>query len=128
MDPIADLLTQIRNSVLAKKEYAKITSSKLKETILRAFKELGYISDFKVISKKNKKTIEINLKYNDKIPAINYIKRISTPGRRVYTSWHNIPRPMGGAGSVIMSTPLGVMDGVSARKKKVGGEIICEVF
>ena len=128
IDPIADMLTRIRNAVSIKQESVEVQASKLKEAILAILKKEGYIVDFKTKSKKGYSVIKIDLSYkNGEIP-IQHIERISKPGLRVYRPAKRIPRVLSGFGLVILSTPQGVMSGRDAHKKGIGGELICKVW
>ena len=126
-DPVADMLTRIRNGQQAKHQQVKLISSNLKEEIARVLKEEGYISDFSVEALDNNlKSITLNLKYYHGRPVIEKIKRISRPGLRVYKSSKDLSS-VAGFGVAIISTSRGVMTHVKARADGVGGEIICEV-
>tara|TARA_B100000745_G_C20107179_1_gene378889 strand:- start:188 stop:586 length:399 start_codon:yes stop_codon:yes gene_type:complete len=128
-DPIADMITRIRNAQLRALNTVKIPNSKFRARILDILKGEGYISDYKSVSdEKNKGFLLINLKYNKGIPVIKEISRVSKPGRRIYTRADSIPKIQNGLGIAIVSTPLGVMSDNDARLKNVGGEIICKVF
>ena len=128
-DPIADMITRIRNAQLRALNTVKIPNSKFRARILDILKGEGYISDYKTVSdEKNKGFLLINLKYNNGIPVIKEISRVSKPGRRIYTRADSIPKIQNGLGIAIVSTPLGVMSDNDARLKNVGGEIICKVF
>jgi small subunit ribosomal protein S8 len=126
MDPIADLLTRIRNAVMVGKSDVTIPMSKLKREVVRVLKEEGYVEDFKVSEESKKSFLTITLKKSG-LP-IESIERVSKPGRRVYAGASDIPRVLGGHGLVIVSTPKGVMSGKQARKQSVGGELICKVY
>lgn len=126
-DPVADMLTRIRNGQQAKHQSVTLNSSKLKEEIARVLKEEGYILGYKVESLENNlKAMTIQLKYYHGRPVIERIKRISRPGLRVYKSSKELPS-IPGFGVAILSTSKGVMTHIAARKSGVGGEIICEV-
>jgi len=126
-DPVADMLTRIRNGQQAKHQSVTFDSSKLKEEIARVLKEEGYISDYDVQSLENNlKSITIQLKYYHGRPVIERIKRISRPGLRVYKSSKELPS-IPGFGVAILSTSQGVMTHIAAKTKGVGGEVICEV-
>ncbi|MGC1181466.1 30S ribosomal protein S8 [Legionella sp.] len=126
-DPVADMLTRIRNGQQAKHQQVTLTSSNLKEEIMRVFKEEGYIQDFFVEGLDNNlKLMTIKLKYYHGKPVIELIKRISRPGLRVYKSYKDLTS-IPGFGVVILSTSKGIMTHVSAKLKGVGGEVICEV-
>tara|TARA_B100001013_G_C24564697_1_gene424004 strand:+ start:259 stop:657 length:399 start_codon:yes stop_codon:yes gene_type:complete len=128
-DPIADMITRIRNAQLRALNTVKIPNSKFRARILDILKGEGYISDYKSVSdEKNKGFLLINLKYNNGNPVIKEISRVSKPGRRIYTRADSIPKIQNGLGIAIVSTPLGVMSDNDARLKNVGGEIICKVF
>ena len=128
-DPIADMITRIRNAQLRTLSTVSIPSSKFRARILDVLKEEGYISDYKFSSdKKNKGSLLVNLKYNDGLPVIKEITRISKPGRRIYTKANSIPKIKSGWGIAIVSTSRGIMSDNDARSKNIGGEIICKVF
>jgi len=128
-DPIADMITRIRNAQLRTLKIVSIPSSKFRAKILDVLKEEGYISDYKFLSDaKNKGSLIINLKYNNGLPVIKEIRRISKPGRRIYTKADSIPKIQSGLGIAIVSTSMGIMSDNDARSKNIGGEIICKVF
>jgi small subunit ribosomal protein S8 len=128
-DPIADMLTRVRNANKAYHDSVKIPSSKIKKEIARILKEEGYIKDFKVVKENSHEVIQIEMRYGpDKTRAISGIKRISKPGLRVYVKKDEIPRVLGGLGIAIISTSKGVMSSREARKIGVGGEVICFVW
>ena len=128
-DPIADMITRIRNAQLRTLSTVNIPSSKFRAKILDVLREEGYISDYKFSSdKKNKGSLLVNLKYNDGLPVIKEITRISKPGRRIYTKANSIPKIKSGLGIAIVSTSMGIMSDNDARSKNIGGEIICRVF
>ena len=126
-DPIGDMLARIKNAQVRNHSKVSLPSSKFKAKIADVLKSEGYIVDYKINNDK-KPLIEINLKYNSGNPVINTIERISKPGRRIFSSASSLPRINNGLGIAIVSTPQGVMTDVDARKKKLGGEIICKVF
>ncbi len=126
-DPIADLLTRIRNAQLAGHESVLIPHSKLKCEILRVLKEEGYIETYKV-SDEVKPLIEVTLKYSKGVSVIEKLKRVSRPGLRIYKDSDNVPTVNGGLGVAIVSTNKGVMTDRLARKEGIGGEVICTVF
>jgi small subunit ribosomal protein S8 len=126
-DPIADMLTRIRNGQMVRKLYVAIPSSKIKIAITAVLKEEGYIDDFSLLGEGSKKNIRINLKYHAGSPVIDFIDRVSRPGLRVYKSKDRIPNVMNGLGVAIISTPSGVMTDRKARAIGVGGEVICYV-
>ena len=128
-DPIADMITRIRNAQMRTLNNVKIPNSKFRARILDVLKGEGYISDYKLLSdKKNKGTLLVNLKYNNGMPVIKEIERISKPGRRIYTKADSLPKIRSGLGIAIVSTSLGIMSDNDARLKNIGGEIICRVF
>ena len=127
-DPIADMLTRIRNMIIAKHSDVTIPHSKVKLEIARVLKEEGYIENFESVGDGAKKIIKVYLKNSeDGIPVISEIKRISKPSRRVYVDKTNIPRISDGMGISVLSTSKGIMTGTNARKIGIGGEIICTV-
>ncbi len=126
-DPIGDMLARIKNAQARNHKKVLLPSSKFKVKIAEVLKSEGYIIDYK-INEDKKSMIEINLKYNLGNPVINTIERISKPGRRIFSSASSLPKINNGLGIAIVSTPQGVMTDVDARKKKLGGEIICKVF
>lgn len=123
-DPIADMLTRIRNAHLALHKEVSVPSSKMKQALAAILKQEGYINDYNT----DEKAITIALKYHKGKPAIAGLKRVSKPGRRVYVGSSQIPRVQNGLGICIVSTSSGVLDGVSAHEKKVGGELLCEIW
>jgi small subunit ribosomal protein S8 len=130
-DPIADLLTRIRNGIQAHHDRIELPASKLKVEIARILKSEGFISNFKVVEDEAKPqaTLRIYLKYsNDGEPVIHGIERVSRPGRRVYRGKEAIPRVLGGLGLAIVSTSKGVLSGVDAAKQGIGGEVLCQVW
>ena len=126
-DPIGDMLARIKNAQLRNHNKVLVPSSNFKAKIAEVLKLEGYIIDYKINDEK-KPSIEINLKYNSGNPVINSIERVSKPGRRIFSSASSLPKINNGLGIAIVSTPQGVMTDVDARKKKLGGEIICKVF
>lgn len=126
-DTIADMLTRIRNGCRALHPTVTVPHSRLKEAIARILKKEGYIADF-TVEGKVKKTLTLKLKYEGKRPVIEGLKRISKPGVRRYVGADEIPRVRGGLGIAIVSTPEGVMTGAQARRKNLGGELICFVW
>ena len=128
-DPIADMLTRIRNAVLAKHEFVLIPASKFKIDIARILKEEGFIRDYEVLKGQPHRTIKVFLRYSSKRrPLVTGLKRVSKPGLRVYVQKSEIPRVYGGLGIAIMSTPQGVMTGQQAWEKGIGGEVLCYVW
>jgi small subunit ribosomal protein S8 len=127
-DPIADMLTRIRNGLGAHHQRVDMPSSKLKVEIARILKEEGYIANFKVADEAKKKVLRVFLRYTPEgTSVISELERISRPGRRVYVGAHEIPRVMGGMGVSILTTPRGVMTGKAARKASLGGEVLCQI-
>ncbi|MGH9712954.1 MAG: 30S ribosomal protein S8 [Candidatus Acidiferrales bacterium] len=128
-DPIADLLTRIRNAAKAKHPRVDLPSSKLKVEVARILKDEGYLSNYKVVEEKGKKTLRVFLRYTpDRRSVITDLKRVSRPGSRRYTGKTGIRPVVGGMGISILSTPRGLMTGQSARKAGLGGEVMCEVW
>lgn len=126
-DPVADMLTRIRNGQQAKHQQVTLVSSNLKEEIARVLKEEGYIENFSIEALENNlKSITLKLKYYHGRPVIEYIKRISRPGLRVYKSYKDLSS-IPGFGVAILSTSKGIMTHISAKSNGVGGEVICEV-
>ena len=124
-DPIADMLTRIRNAFMVKKESVLIPDSRLKREVLFVMKNRGYIEDFSV-SKEIQGFIDVKVSYGEK--QMKKIERVSRPGCRVYTKKNNIPSVLQGMGMVILSTSKGVMTGTDAKKQGLGGEIICKIY
>lgn len=128
-DPIADMLTRIRNAIAANHPRVDIPSSKLKLEVARILKEEGYINNFTIKGDAPKQVIRVFLRYDAKgISSITHLSRVSRPGRRVYVGAGQIPRVLGGYGVNIVSTSQGLMSGKNAKKANVGGEILAEVY
>lgn len=127
-DSIGDMLTRIRNANAALKQEVLVPHSKLKTEIARLLKKEGYVTDYAVAQEGAHKQIRIQLKFVGKTPAIEGIKRVSRPGRRVYVGSEEMPRVLGGMGTALVSTSRGIMTGTEARKLKVGGELLCTVW
>ena len=127
-DPIADMLTRIRNAILARHTRVLIPASKMKLAIARILKEEGYIKDFDLLKDNPQGTLRISLKYVDKRPVLTQLKRVSRPGLRVYTKRDDIPRVRGGIGTSIISTPQGLMTGRRAYQLGLGGEVVCYIW
>lgn len=128
-DPVADLLTRIRNASLEKHEKLEIPASRLKANVIRVLKEEGYIKNFRLVREEGRPMIKVFLKYTDDgVSVIQGIRRVSRPGLRKYSSYNELPRPLSGAGISIVSTSKGVLSGQKARLAKVGGEVLCEVW
>ena len=129
MDPIGDMFTRIRNGQMRSLDNIKVPASKFRLKILEVLKSEGYINNFLIEnSKNNKKDLKVNLKYFEGSPVIKEIKRVSKPGRRVYSRASSIPKIQNGLGLAILSTSKGIMSDTEATKKNIGGEIICRVF
>jgi small subunit ribosomal protein S8 len=126
-DPIADMLTRIRNAQMAEKVAVSMPSSKLKVSIAKVLKDEGYIDDFAVRQAEGKSELDIALKYYAGRPVIERIERVSKPGLRVYRGKNDLPKVMNGLGIAIVSTPRGVMTDRGARAANTGGEVLCIV-
>jgi small subunit ribosomal protein S8 len=128
-DPIADMLTRIRNAMAARHPKVDIPASRLKMDIARILKDEGYVLNYKPTEEGPRKLIRIYLKYTPgNVPVISRIERVSKPGCRVYVGSREVPRVLGGLGVNILTTPQGVMTGGAARKAGVGGEVLCQVW
>jgi len=128
-DPIADMLTRIRNAIVAKHSRVDVPGSKLKLEVARILKEEGYINNYVTKGEKPKFTIRIFLRYDAKgTPSITHLSRVSKPGRRVYVGANQIPNVLGGFGVNIVSTSRGLMSGKQARRENVGGEILANIY
>jgi len=128
-DPVADMLTKIRNASAARFESVDIPTSKLKLEITKILKNEGYVKTFKKVSQDGHNLIRIFLKYDGRNePVIHGLKRVSTPGRRMYTGYRSLPRVLNGFGTLIVTTSLGVTTGRKALEKKAGGEVIATVW
>ena len=129
MDPIGDMFTRIRNGQMRHLKTINVPSSNFRLKVLEVLKIEGFITNYFIEKNKNNtQTLKVDLKYYEGIPVIKEIKRISKPGRRVYSRASSIPRIQNGLGLAILSTPQGVMTDTEARKNNIGGEIICKVF
>jgi small subunit ribosomal protein S8 len=126
-DPVADLLTRIRNGQTAGKAHVSLSSSKIKTAIVRVLKDEGYVADFHVESDDGKPLLTIDLKYYEGRPVIDRLERVSRPGLRIYRGKEDLPKVLGGMGTVIVSTPQGVMTDRQARAIGQGGEVLCIV-
>ncbi|OHC82837.1 MAG: 30S ribosomal protein S8 [Sideroxydans sp. RIFOXYD2_FULL_59_7] len=126
-DPIADMLTRIRNAQMAEKTIVAMPSSKIKAAIAKVLQDEGYVEGFKVMENDGKPTLEIGLKYYADRPVIEKIQRVSRPGLRVYKGSEDIPRVMNGMGIAIVSTSKGLMTDHKARASGIGGEVLCIV-
>lgn len=128
-DPIADMLTRIRNAIMVRHDSVLVPASKIKLSIARILKEEGFITDYEVVKGKPHREIKIQLRYlDDDKPAISGLKRVSKPGLRVYLQKREIPRVYGGLGIAILSTPDGVRTGQQAWRQGAGGELLCYVW
>ena len=128
-DPIADMLTRIRNAIMARHDSVLIPASKIKLAIARVLKAEGFIGDYEVVKGKSHRVIRIHLRYDESNQAaISGLERVSRPGLRVYTGRNEIPRVYGGLGITIVSTPKGVMTGQQAWREGIGGEFLCRVW
>ena len=128
-DPIADMLTRIRNAIMARHDNVRVPASKMKLALARILKEEGFITDYEVIKGKPHRDINIHLRYlEDNRPAISGLKRVSKPGLRVYVQKKEIPRVYGGLGIAIVSTSQGVRSGQQAWRQGYGGELLCYVW
>jgi small subunit ribosomal protein S8 len=131
MDPIANLLSKIKNAALVGKEYVEVSYSKEKEAIMRVLEKEGFVKKVKVFKPKDEpaKGLHIDLAYNDnRLPVIMDLRRVSKPGRRIYRKSTELKSVKGGYGLLVVSTSRGIMSGAEARKKRLGGELICEVW
>ncbi|XOB40425.1 MAG: 30S ribosomal protein S8 [Candidatus Nealsonbacteria bacterium] len=128
MDPIADMLTSIRNAQAVSKETVEVPFSKLKFGLVKILEKEGFIEKIEKKGRGVKKIIEIKLKYEDKKSAISYLKRISKPGQRIYFKSQGLKPVRSGYGITIISTSKGLMTGREAKKKKIGGEVLCQVW
>jgi small subunit ribosomal protein S8 len=127
-DPIADLLTRVRNAAMARHDTVSIPASKMKIAVAKILKDEGFISDFSIVKGEPQRTIKITLKYIDKQPAFIGLERVSKPGLRIYSGKKEIPRVYGGLGIAVISTSKGLMTGQEAWKKNIGGEVLCYVW
>jgi len=128
-DPIADMLTRIRNANIARHDKVEIPASRLKEEIARILQEEGYISNYRYLEDRRQGVLRIDLKYSkDRERVISNIRRVSKPGRRYYVGKSNLPRVLNGLGIAILSTPSGVMTAAQCKRENVGGEVLCYVW
>ena len=128
-DPVADMLTKIRNASVAGHEHVDVSASRLKLDIIKILKDEGYIKAFKKLSQEGGNAIRVTLKYDDKENSVIHgIERISTPGRRRYSGYKDLPRVFNGYGTLIVSTSKGVTTGKVADENRVGGELICKAW
>jgi small subunit ribosomal protein S8 len=126
MDPIADMLTIIKNGYLARKQFVTLPSSNIKEKIAGKLLEAGFVGEVTALD--DKRVLKVELLYKDKEPVLTEVKRISRPSMRIYAPSNKIPRILGGRGEVIISTPKGILIGTEAKKAKVGGELLLKVW
>jgi len=127
-DPIADMLTIMRNAIRAGKDSVDIPASNLKRAIIKILKDEKYISNYKIIRDNKQNIIRVFFKYRNGESVITHLQRVSKPGRRMYKKWEKIPKVMNGLGIAIISTSKGVLTDSQARNLKVGGEVICYVW
>ncbi len=127
-DPVADMLTRVRNAALARHLRVSIPASNMKLALARILKEEGYIKDFEMVKDNPQGTIRITLRYVDRRPVLTQLKRVSKPGLRVYAKREDIPRVRGGLGIAIISTPKGLMTGRKAYQLGMGGEVVCYIW
>lgn len=127
-DPIADMLTRIRNAIMAGHDSVLVPSSGVKLSIARILKEKGFVDDYENLEGKPQRTIRLRLKYVDKQPALLGLEKVSKPGLRVYVNRREVPRAYGGLGIAIVSTSQGVMTGQEAWRRHLGGEVLCYVW
>ncbi len=128
-DPIADLLTRIRNALRARHRAVRVVDSRMNREILRVLQEEGYIAGFAQVREGGRRVVEVGLKYGPSgEPAIHGLERVSSPGRRIYRGQGEIPKVQGGLGIAVLSTPKGVLSGPQARRLHVGGEVLCAVW
>ena len=128
-DPVADMLTRIRNAIMAKHDFVSMPSSRMKLSIAKILKGEGFINDYEVLRDKSHRAIKIYLKYSDKNqPVLSGLERVSKSGLRVYVQRKEIPRVYGGLGIAIISTAKGVMTGQQAWRQRIGGELLCYVW
>ena len=127
-DPITDMLNQIRNGQAVQKPEISVTLSNLKYEVARVLADAGFIQEVKKTVKGKIKTMKIVLKYDNGIPTISGLKRVSKPGQRIYAKLHDIKNVRGGYGISVVSTPKGLMTNKEARKQRLGGEVLCEIW
>ncbi len=127
-DPIADMLTRIRNGIIARHDSVLVPASKPKVAIAKLLKDEGFIKDYSVVKGKPERMIKVQLKYIDKTPALSGLERVSKPGLRVYVAKDEITRVYGGLGIAVLSTSQGIMTGRQAWQKGLGGELLCNIW
>ena len=128
LDPVANMLTIIRNALKVRKETVDVPASKMIEKILAIFKKDGYIEDYRLLKDQKQGILKVFLKYDNRTPAISGIKRVSKSGLRVYVQNDEIPRVLSGMGTAVISTSKGILDDREARKLKIGGEVLCYIW
>lgn len=128
-DPIADMLTRVRNALSALHDVVEMPSSALKQRVVEVLVDEGYLTGYELVESSDHPTLRVNLKYDDdRRPAIAGVERVSRPGRRVYVPADRIPKVRGGMGTTVLSTSRGVITGHTARRLGIGGEVICSVW
>jgi small subunit ribosomal protein S8 len=127
-DPIADMLTRIRNAAMIRAEKVDIPASRIKLELAKILKEDGFIRAYKILKDKKQGILRLTLKYADNENVISGLKRVSKPGRRVYVGKNEIPRVMGGVGIAVLTTPRGILSDRTCRRDGIGGEVICYVW
>lgn len=128
-DPIADMLTRVRNAAQARHPSVDVPFSKIKLAITKIMEQEGYVSGFEIAEQGNRKVLRLQLKYDaQRKPVVNGLRRVSRPGLRVYAGMHDIPRVLGGMGTVVISTNRGIMTGREARRRHLGGELLAEIW
>ncbi len=127
-DPIADMIIRIKNALAARHSDVSIPYSRMKQTIAVILEQEGYVAGFEVKSEATQPNLIVKLKYSGRVPAITDVRRLSKPGRRLYASSKQIPRALGGYGITLVSTSSGVMTDKEARKKNLGGELLCQIW
>jgi small subunit ribosomal protein S8 len=127
-DPIADMLTRIRNAAMIRAEKVDIPASRIKLELAKILKEDGFIRAYKILKDKKQGILRLTLKYVDNENVISGLKRVSKPGRRVYVGKNEIPRVMGGVGIAVLTTPRGILSDRTCRRDGIGGEVICYVW
>lgn len=127
-DPIADFLTRIRNAVKAKKKYVEVPSSLMKKNLTEILKDSSFITGYEIIEDNKQNVLRIQLKYIQGTPSISGLKRVSTPGLRIYAGKDNLPKVLNGLGIAVISTSKGLMTEKQAKKEAVGGEVLCHIW
>ncbi|NOY64688.1 MAG: 30S ribosomal protein S8 [Nitrospirae bacterium] len=127
-DPIADMLTRIRNAIMVKAEKVDIPASRMKLDIAKILKEEGYIRAYKIIKDRKQGILRISLKYVDGEPVITGLKKVSKPGRRIYVGYKDLSNVMGGVGIAILTTSKGILSDKGCKREKVGGELLCYIW